>query len=81
VADGIAAGTADAGVAIRAAGLARGLDFLPLLQEAYDLVIPDAFLDLPAVDALLTLMKRPGVRTQVESLGGYDVASMGHASS
>lgn len=81
VADGIASGAADAGVAIRAAGRARGLEVLPLREEAYDLVVPDAFLDLPAVDAFLGLLRRPGVRTQVEALGGYDVASMGAVAS
>ncbi len=81
VADGIAAGAADAGVAIRAAGRARGLDVLPLREEAYELVIPDHFLDLPGVEALLGLLRRPGVRAQVEALGGYDAATMGTAAS
>jgi putative molybdopterin biosynthesis protein len=77
VADGVAAGAADAGVAIRAAGRSRGLDVLPLREEAYELVIPDHFLDLPAVEALLAQLRRPGARAQVEALEGYDVASMG----
>lgn len=81
VADGIAAGAADVGVAIRAAGHARGLDVLPLREEAYEWVIPDHFLDVPAVDALLALLRRPGVRAQVEALGGYDVGTMGATSS
>lgn len=77
VADGIAAGAADAGVAIRAAGRSRGLEALPLRQEAYELVVPDHFLELPAVQALLDLLRRPGIRAQVEALGGYDGAGMG----
>jgi molybdopterin molybdotransferase/putative molybdopterin biosynthesis protein len=81
VADGIAAGAADAGVAIRAAGRARGLDVLPLREEAYELIVPDHFLDLPAVDALIGLLHRPGVRAQVEALGGYDAATMGRIAS
>jgi hypothetical protein len=40
-------------------------------------VVPDHFLDLPAVDALLGLLRRPGVRAQVEALGGYDGTAMG----
>jgi putative molybdopterin biosynthesis protein len=77
VADGIAAGAADAGVAIRAAGRARGLEVIPLREEAYELIIPDHFLDLPAVGALLDTLRRPGVRAQVEALGGYDGEGMG----
>lgn len=81
VADGIAAGAADAGVAIRAAGQARGLEVLPLREEAYELVIPDHFLDLPSVASLLRFLRSPGVHAQVEALGGYDVAGMGTVAS
>ena len=77
VAEAVAAGLADAGVAIRAAALACGLDALPLEAESYDLVIPDHFLDLPAVSALLGLLRSPSVRRQVEALGGYDTDGMG----
>lgn len=77
VADGIAAGAADAGVAIRAAGDSRGLDFVHLRPEPYELVVPNHFLDLPAVEALVGILRRPAVRRQVEALGGYDVATMG----
>lgn len=79
IAEGIAAGAADAGVATRAAGVARGLEVVPLREEAYELVIPNRFLDLPAVRALLDVLRRPGTRTQVEALGGYDGAAMGDA--
>ena len=77
VAEAIAAGLADAGVGIRAAALAWGLDTLPLEEESYDLVIPDHFLGLPAVGALLGLLRSPAVRRQVEALGGYDAEEMG----
>ena len=77
VAEAIAAGLADAGVGIRAAALAWGLDTLPLEEESYDLVIPDHFLGLPAVGALLGLLRSPAVRRQVEALGGYDAEGMG----
>lgn len=81
VAEAIAAGAADAGVAIRAAGRALDLDVVRLRDEAYELVIPDHFLDLPAVDALLGLLRRRGVRAQTEALGGYDAATMGRVAS
>ena len=77
MAEAIAAGLADAGVGIRAAALAWGLDTLPLEEESYDLVIPDHFLGLPAVGALLGLLRSPAVRRQVEALGGYDAGEMG----
>ena len=81
VAEGIAAGAADAGVAIRAAGASRGLGFVPLREEAYELIVPDHFLELTAVAALLGILLRPGIRAQVEALGGYDGANMGRLTS
>lgn len=81
VADAIAAGAADAGVAIVAAARARGLEAIPLREEAYELVIPDHFLELPAVDALLRLLRRPTIRAQIEALDGYDAAAMGAVAS
>lgn len=77
VAGGIAAGAADVGIAIRAAGLSRGLGFVCLRQEAYELIVANHFLDLPAIKILLDLLHRPGTRKQVEALGGYDATSMG----
>ncbi len=77
VADAVASGAANAGVAIRAVGDPRGLAAIPLAEEPYDLVIPDHFLELPAVAALVSLLGRPFVRTQVEALGGYDASQMG----
>ena len=77
VGEAIASGLADAGVGIRAAGAAFGLDVVPLRAEAYELIIPDHFLDLPAVGALLDLLRRPGIRAQVDALQGYDTVGMG----
>jgi molybdate-binding protein/DNA-binding XRE family transcriptional regulator len=77
VAETVRGGLADAGVGVRAAALAYGLDFVPLGEERYDLVIPNHFLDLPAVAALLDVLRRPALQQQVELLGGYDVAPMG----
>lgn len=77
VAELVASGFADAGVAIHAAGRSRGLKGIPLARERYDLVIPDTFLELPAVRALLDLLAGPALRSQVEALGGYDPGVMG----
>lgn len=80
VGEAIAAGLADAGVGIRAAGVAFGLEVLPLRTERYELIVPDHFLDLPAVGALLDTLRRPGIRAQVEALQGYDGNEMGRPS-
>ena len=77
VARAVASGVADAGIGVQAAALAMGLDFVPLEEERYDLVIPQHLLDDPGVQALLHLLRRPGLRRRVEALGGYDVSDMG----
>jgi putative molybdopterin biosynthesis protein len=79
VGSAIASGAANAGVAIRAAGAGRGLAAIPLAEEPYELVIPSHFLELPAVEALLGVLRRPELRRQVEALGGYDASAMGGA--
>ncbi len=77
VAEAVSLGLADAGVAIRAAANALGLDFISLRQERYDLVVPNSHLDHPGIQALIDSLKRPSLRAQVEALGGYDVSEMG----
>jgi len=77
VAEAVAAGVADTGVAIRAVAVACGLDFLPLREEPYELVVPDHFLDLPAVGALLDALRHAATQRQIEALQGYDVRGIG----
>ncbi|TVP57235.1 MAG: helix-turn-helix domain-containing protein [Gemmatimonadales bacterium] len=73
----VASGAASAGVAIRAVADARGLSRIPLTREPYDLVIAEHFLELPAVQALLAVLRTPGLQREIESLGGYDASRMG----
>ncbi len=77
VAAAVASGAADAGLGILAAATALGLDFVPLLKERYDLVIPAEFHDSALLQPLLSIVRGPGFRTQVEGLGGYDTSEMG----
>ncbi len=77
VASVVASGLADAGIGVRAAAETQGLDFVPLGEERYDLVIPDHFLHLSPVQSFIDLLRLPAPRRQVEALGGYDVQRMG----
>ena len=78
VASAIASNNADTGLAIRAAAVALDLDFIPVAQERYDLILPTAFLDAPWVTALLeTIRKNEEFRQTVASLGGYDLRDCG----
>ena len=77
VAAAVASGSADVGIGVKAVAVAMGVDFLPLEEERYDLVIPDHFLDERPVQVLLDLLRSSPLRRRVESLGGYDVSRMG----
>jgi molybdate-binding protein/DNA-binding XRE family transcriptional regulator len=77
VAAAVASGTADVGIGVKAAAVAMGLDFIPIEEERYDLVIPDHFLSEAPVQVLLDLLRRQTLHRRVESLGGYDASQMG----
>lgn len=71
VAQAVAAGTADVGMGIELAARARGLGFVPLLQERYHLACLKASLDQPATQALRTLLQTPAWHAQMATLAGY----------
>ncbi len=77
VAAAIASGRADCGLGIAAAAEALSLDFIPLYQERYDLVIPQRFYDDALLEPLLDILQDRAFKNAVASLPGYDVAIMG----
>jgi putative molybdopterin biosynthesis protein len=77
----VAAGAADAGLAVRAAAEATGLGFVPLAHEPFELALREA--DLPAADPLLAALVAPRMQRALDVLGGYDATGAGkirHAS-
>jgi putative molybdopterin biosynthesis protein len=77
VAGAIAAGSADAGLGIRAAARALGLDFVPLARERYELALRAASRDQPAVHAVLAALRSRAFVAAVEALTGYDTRDTG----
>ena len=77
VAASVAGGRADAGLGILSAANAMGLDFVPLLSEQYDLVIPSEHYQSENVQFILETIRGDRFRTEVDALGGYDTSSMG----
>lgn len=78
VASAILTGAADTGLAILASANALGLDFIPVAQERYDLIIPAEHMDNPMVSAMLEIIRGDTeFRETVNALGGYDVRDMG----
>ncbi len=77
VARAVAAGLADAGVSAAPVAAAFGLGFVPLHRVRYDLaVLKDALTETPVRQLLGTLHHRR-VRSQLETLGGFDTAETG----
>jgi putative molybdopterin biosynthesis protein len=77
VATAVREGQADAGPGILASARAAGLDFIPLQEERYDLVVPVQFIDEQPVRALLDTLTERGYRREIETLGGYDSSLTG----
>ena len=77
VAAAVASGRADCGLGIAAAAQALDLDFVPLFQERYDLVIPKQFSDDDLLAPLFDLLADSDFRKAVSQLTGYDVSVMG----
>lgn len=77
VASAVAAGSADAGLGILAAARALELDFIPVVREQYDLVIPRQHYESPLLKPLLDVIGDPSFRGVVAEMGGYDVSTMG----
>ncbi|MCK6568317.1 MAG: molybdopterin biosynthesis protein [Anaerolineales bacterium] len=77
VASAVASGRADCGLGIAAAAQALDLDFIPLFQERYDLVIPKRFAEDELLAPLFDLLADSRFREAVSTLNGYDVSVMG----
>jgi putative molybdopterin biosynthesis protein len=77
IAAAIASGRADCGLGIAAAAQALGLDFIPLYQEHYELVIPGEFYADQLLAPLFDVLGDERFHRAVAALPGYDISRMG----
>jgi putative molybdopterin biosynthesis protein len=77
VAAAVASGRADCGMGIPAAAQALELDFIPLFQERYDLIIPSVFANDDLLAPLFDLLDSRVFQEAVKALPGYDTGMMG----
>jgi len=77
VAVAVLSGSADAGLGIYAAAKALGLDFIPVVTEAYDLVIPAEHFATENIRTLLDVIVSAEFKRRVEALGGYGTQHTG----
>ncbi len=77
VAAAVASSRADCGLGIAAAAQALDLDFIPLFQERYDLIIPQEHAHSLLLSPLFDVLQEAAFRSAVAALPGYDVSQMG----
>jgi putative molybdopterin biosynthesis protein len=69
VATGVAQGRADWGMAIDTVARQYGLGFIPVQEEHYDFVVPQARRDRPGVQVFIGLLQESAVRARLRALG------------
>ncbi|MBI5876478.1 MAG: GntR family transcriptional regulator [Chloroflexi bacterium] len=74
VAAAVANGHADAGLGIEAAARAFGLDFVPVLSERFEIVLPRQH---PLVECFRRQIAQESFQQTVSALGGYDLSEAG----
>jgi len=77
VAVAVLSGTVDVGLGIYAAAKALDLDFIPMVTEQYDLVIPQIYIDMKQMQILLDIINTGVFKRRVEALGGYSTEKTG----
>ncbi|MBF0118326.1 MAG: molybdopterin biosynthesis protein [Desulfobacterales bacterium] len=77
VAVAVLSGTANVGLGIFAAAKALNLDFIPVVTEQYDLVIPERYFETENIKALLDVINTGKFKKRVEELGGYHTNKTG----
>ena len=60
-----------------AAAKALGLDFIPVVTERYDLVVPETTFGDERFQKLLAIIRSEEFKTVVQDMGGYDSRDTG----
>ncbi len=77
VAVAVLSGKADAGLGILAAARALDLDFIPVVEERYDLLMSEESWNHPAIQAMMEIISTKGFKEKVRGMGGYSTRDTG----
>ncbi len=77
VAVAVLSGSVDVGLGIFAAAKALNLDFIPVVTEQYDLIIPEEYFEWENIRSLLETISTKEFKDRVEALGGYSTEKTG----
>jgi putative molybdopterin biosynthesis protein len=81
LAEAIASGRCDVGLGIESTARARGLGFVPLVQEQFHLVCLKSALDTPATKALRAVLEEATWHEALNALPGYQAQNSGQVQS
>jgi putative molybdopterin biosynthesis protein len=73
----VASGRADCALGIEAASHALDLDFLPLITERYDLIVPEEYYGSELLEPVFELLEDPKFTKAVAERPGYQIEEMG----
>lgn len=73
----ILSGEADAGLATVAVSRLTGLHFIPVTREDFDMVLGQSTYFNRGIQALMDILRSPGLRERFEKLGGYGFEDSG----
>lgn len=78
VASAVARGEADVGLGNEKAALqVRGLEFIPLHKERYELVIKKEDMDKPQIQAVIEILQSGAFKKEIQGLGDYELTETG----
>ncbi len=78
VASTVSRGGADVGIGNeKAAQQVKGIDFVFLQEERYELVFKKEDMDKPPFQAVLSILRSEDFRLELEGIGGYDLSELG----
>lgn len=78
VASKVASGEADVGIGVeKAASIVGDIDFIPLIQERYDLVMLKTVSNHAWIQTLLHILRSDDFKKDLQSISGYDLTRTG----
>jgi len=78
IAGKIASGAADVGVGIeKAAAIVGNIEFIPMIQERYDLVFINKLENKAWINAVLRIIRSEAFQNELRAISGYDLSQSG----
>lgn len=77
IAQAIRAGRADTGIATRSVANSAGLDFVPIVWEAFDLLMRQRDYFRPAMQSLVQFLRSQDLAARAGEMGGFDLSTAG----